>query len=432
MTHHRVSIAPARRLAGVLQPVIPEIGELVHRTPGTLSLAQGMVSWGPPLGVMEALQTALAPQPSGSAGAPSFTDPSRDTYGPVRGDPVLLAALASSLEQHHGIDLDGADLWVTAGSNMAFNAIAQVLCAGPPAEPSEVILPLPYYFNHVMAVQLAGGRPVAVDAGLVPDPQRLAAAITPRTRAIVTVSPNNPSGVVMPRSVLEAINGLCASHGLVHISDEAYGQFVYGAEPHWSPGSLPGAAAHTVTLQSLSKAYGMAGWRVGFMAAPSGLGAALAKVQDTVLICPPRLMQRAAVAALAAGPAWCRPRIAELAGRRRQLLKAVADAQSEGLHVRLLAEPSGAFYGLLALEPTPAAGGLTSDVLMRRLVLEHRVAAVSGESFGLAAADPAAGGQGPTLRLSYGLLNADDLQEALRRLFGGIRALLAAPHPNGP
>jgi aspartate/methionine/tyrosine aminotransferase len=418
---------PASRLDAVLRPVIPELGALVRATPGTLSLAQGMVGWGPPPGVMAALAEACV----GEADQAGSRLACRDGYGPVQGDPELLAALATSLRQEHGIDLDGAGLWVTAGSNMAFNAIAQVLCAGPPAEPSELILPLPYYFNHVMAVQLAGGCPVPVDAGLVPDPQRLAAAITPRTRAIVTVSPNNPSGVVMPRPVLEAINRLCARHGLLHISDEAYGQFVYGAEPHWSPGSLAGAAGHTVTLQSLSKAYGMAGWRVGFMAAPAVLTAALAKVQDTVLICPPRLMQRAAVAALAAGPTWCRPRIASLAGRRAQLRAAVAAARAQCIPLRLLAEPDGAFYGLLALEPG-CAGALTGELLMRRLVLKHRVAAVCGESFGYPGLGAAEGGPGPVLRISYGLLDAEALGEALRRLVEGIGTLLAAPHPTVP
>ncbi len=410
---------PAQRLARVLRPVIPELAALSRQTPGTLSLAQGMVGWGPPAEVAEAMAAAQRAQPSQSAHA------QLDHYGPVAGDPALLEAWAAALTAE-GMDLEEADLWVTAGSNMAFNAMAQVLCEGPPAEPSELILPLPYYFNHVMAIQLAGGVPVPVDAGVVPDPQRLAAAITPRTRAIVTVSPNNPSGVVMPRPVLEAINRLCASHGLLHISDEAYGQFVYGREPHWSPAALPGAAAHTVTLQSLSKAYGMAGWRVGCMAAPAAFTAALAKVQDTVLISPPRLIQRAALAALAAGPAWCRPRIAALAARRDQLLAAVAVAQAQGLPVRLLAEPDGAFYGLLALDPSAAAlAGLTGDALMRRLVLEHRVAAVCGESFGYPAAEP-------VLRLSYGLLGPVELEEALRRLFEGIRALLVAPRPNGP
>jgi aspartate/methionine/tyrosine aminotransferase len=336
----------------------------------------------------------------------------------VAGDPELLEALAATLSAD-GLDLAGADLWVTAGSNMAFNAIAQVLCEGPPAEPSEVILPLPYYFNHVMAIQLAGGRPVPVDAGLVPDPERLAAAITPRSRAIVTVSPNNPSGVVIPGPVLAAINRLCASRGLLHISDEAYGQFVYGGEPHVSPASLPGAAAHTVTLQSLSKAYGMAGWRVGFMAAPAAFTAALAKVQDTVLICPPRLLQPAAAAALAAGPAWCAPRIASLAPRRALLHDALAAAVDDGLAVALAAEPDGAFYGLLACRTS-----LDEQVLVERLILEHGVAVLPGGAFGLAAGGGAGPGRGQVLlRLSYGMLDGPDLERALQRLFGGLGAL---------
>jgi aspartate/methionine/tyrosine aminotransferase len=395
----------AARLDAVLSPVIPELAALVARTPGTLSLAQGMVGWAPPSAVFEAVSEAVNQavlQPA-SAGA------CLDRYGGVAGDPELLETMASSLTGHHGIELQASTVMVTAGSNMAFHAIAQVICDGG----AEVILPLPYYFNHVMAIQLAGGRPVPVAAGLIPDPDRLAAAITPRTRAIVTVSPNNPSGVVMPRSVLEAINALCARHGLFHIADEAYALFVHGAERHWSPGSLPGSGSHTVTLQTLSKAYGMAGWRLGCLVAPRPLAEALAKVQDTVLICPPRLMQRAAVAALRAGPAWCAPRIRALGERRRQLLDAVAAARQGGLPVRMLGEPDGAFYGLLAVDVEPAGGGLA---LMRRLVLEHRVATIAGACFGLDA--PAA------LRLSYGLLSASELEEALRRLFAGLRALL--------
>ena len=402
---------PAARLDQVLRPVIPELAALVRQTPGTLSLAQGMVGWAPPATVREQLAAALL-EPG----------PALDHYGAVAGDTELLAAVAAAMAAE-GLDLEGADLWVTAGSNMAFQAIAQVICEGPPQAASEVILPLPYYFNHVMAVQLAGGVPVPVEAGLIPDPQRLAAAITPRTRAIVTISPNNPSGVVMPRAVLAAINQLCARHGLLHISDEAYGAFVHGDEPHWSPAAQAGAAAHTVTLQSLSKAYGMAGWRVGFMAVPASLSDALAKVQDTALICPPRLVQRAALAALAAGASWCQPRIAALGERRRQLLEAVAAARAAGLPLRLLAEPDGAFYGLLALE-AGTGQGLSGRQLMQRLVQEHRVAAVCGESFGL-------GGPvwGPVLRLSYGLLGPGELAEALQRLFGGVRALLADAPP---
>lgn len=124
----------------------------------------------------------------------------------------LLEAVRREPTAVRGLDLEGS---------------AQVLCN--PAD--EVLQPLPFYFNHAMAIRLAGGVPVPVAAGLVPDPDRLAAAITSRTRAIVTISPNNPSGLVTPPAVLAEINGLCARHGLLHVSDEAYADFVHGPVP---------------------------------------------------------------------------------------------------------------------------------------------------------------------------------------------------------
>jgi aspartate/methionine/tyrosine aminotransferase len=337
----------------------------------------------------------------------------------MAGDPALLEAIRTDLtapSRAGGVlDLEGAELLVTAGSNMAFNAIAQVIT--DPGD--ELILPLPFYFNHVMAVQLAGGVAVPVDAGLIPDPARLAAAITPRTRAIVTVSPNNPSGVVVPQRVLAAISQLCAQRGLFHIHDEAYEQFVHGLTPHWSPGSQAGAAGHTISLFSLSKAYGMAGWRVGYAVVPAQLMAGLAQVQDTVLIAPPQITQAAAVAALRAGPAWCSAPIAELAALQQQLIAAVDQARAAGLPVRLLAVPDGAFYGLLGLEPEASAllqrAGIDARALMGRLALDHGVAAVSGDAFGLA---------GHSLRLSTGMCDGPMLAMALERLFAGLRALL--------
>jgi aspartate/methionine/tyrosine aminotransferase len=382
-------------MAAVADPVIAQVGALMRQCPQALSLAQGMVAWAPPPGVGRAVALALAQ-----------TDRRLDRYGPVQGEAEVLEAVRRELSEGRGLDLEGSELLVTAGSNMAFNAIAQVLC--DPGD--EVLLPLPFYFNHAMAIRLAGGVPVPVAAGLVPDPDRLAAAITPRSRAIVTISPNNPSGLVTPSEVLAAINGLCHRHGLVHVSDEAYADFVHGPVPHAGPGRLPGSGGHTVSLFSLSKAYGMAGWRVGYAAVPRQLMGALAKVQDTVLICPPQVSQRAALAALEAGPAWSRPHVQALGQRRRQLLAAVAAARDGGLAVELLGPPDGAFYGLLRF---PCA--LDGESLMRHLVLGHGVAALPGDSFGL----PPANGLG-LLRLSYGMLEAPDLEEALRRLFQAL------------
>ena len=383
----------ARRLAAVQSPVIPVMGELIRNTPGTLSLGQGMVSWGPPPEALSVIQHAL------------LDDPGLNLYGPVAGEPELLAVLAQWLVQHHGLDLSDSALLVTAGSNMAFNAIAQVLC--DPGD--EVILPVPYYFNHEMAIRLAGGQPVPVQAGLIPDPQQLAAAITPRTRAIATVSPNNPSGTVLPADVLAEINRLCAKRGLLHICDEAYALFGHGDTPVWSPGSQTGSGAHTVSLGSLSKSHGMAGWRLGWAVVPQALMASLAKVQDTILICAPKLIQRAAIAALQVNTEWLTARIAGLAARRREVLQAL---DHTGAPWQILGPADGAFYLLLQLDSP-----LDSDVAMERLIREHRVALVSGRSFGL---------EGCCLRLSYGMLEGDALAEACRRLNDGLEALSAS------
>ena len=311
----------------VIQPVIARVTTLLRLNPAALSLAQGVAAWGPPREVYA--------RPASAAGSGASTP--LDRYGAGLGDPSLREAVWKELEEVRQLDLEGTTVVVTAGSNMAFHAIARVIC--DPLD--EVILPLPWYFNHAMAIQLAGGVAVGVNAGLIPDPELLGAAITPRSRAIVTVSPNNPSGLVLPAAVLDAINRLCARHGLFHISDEAYAEFVHGDVPHWSPGRAPGSGGHTVSLYSLSKAYGMAGWRIGYAAVPTQLVESLIKVQDTNLICPPRLPQRAALAALEAGPAWCRPRIEELAQRRTQLLDAVEGARTGGLNGDCWRFPTG-------------------------------------------------------------------------------------------
>jgi aspartate/methionine/tyrosine aminotransferase len=397
--------APAARLAGVWDPVIPRLGDLMHRRPDCLSLAQGMVDWGPPPAVHQAVREALE-QPGAVL----------DRYGSTWGDPALLEVVERKLICANGLDLDGAAVMVTTGSNMAFAVLMQTICdAG-----SEVILPLPAYFNHVMAVQLAGGVAVPVAAGPLPDPAILRTAITSRTRAIVTVSPNNPSGVVIPAEVLDAINVLCAQQGLLHISDEAYELFVHGPVPHVSPGRCVGASAHTVSLYSLSKAYGMAGWRVGYAVVPETLRPALTKVLDTVQICPTALSQRAAAAAVATDPSWGLERLESLRPRRAQLLRMVECWRNQGLPVRLWTEPDGAFYGLLVAEgPLDSSGRpLDSDGLMEWFVLEQGVAVVSGRAFGWELLGTCG------FRVSYGLLGGSALAEALQRLGAGLKRLL--------
>jgi len=293
---------------------------------------------------------------------------------------------------------------VTAGGNMAFLSIVQAITSAG----DEIILPAPFYFNHEMAVRIADCVPVIVptDTKYQVDPDRLARAITSRTRAIVTVSPNNPTGAVYPAETLRAVNELCAMHGLLHISDEAYEYFTWDGAAHVSPGALPGAGAHTISLYSLSKAYGFAGWRVGYMVIPEAWNDAVYKVQDTVLICPPLVSQAAALACVQVGRAWTARFLEPLASVRHEVL----DQFGSIADICDVPTPGGAFYCLPRVRTRLAA-----MAVMERLVREHQVAAIAGETFGLT--------EGCYLRVSYGALAAETVREGMRRLVTGLRAL---------
>ncbi len=382
-----------RRIGAVQAPVVPIVADLVRAHPGTISLAQGVVGYGPPAAALAAL--------AGWGEAPAD-----HLYGPVAGEPELRAAFASKLARENGIDCDASDyrVVVTAGANMGF--LAALLAVTDPGD--EVILPVPYYFNHEMAIRMVDcvPVPVATTTGFQLDPGTVAAALTPRTRAVVTVSPNNPSGAIYLREALAAVNTLCREAGIWHVSDEAYEYFAFGPTPVTAVAALPGAQAHTIALYSLSKGYGFAGWRIGFMVLPGHLHEAVLKVQDTNLICATRVAQRAAVAVLGTDPDWRAARLATIAAVRGPVLAALG-ALAPAL--RPVAN-DGAFYVL---------GRVATDLpdleLVRRLVVDFGVATLPGSAFGLT--------QGCHLRISYGALQPDTAAEGLGRLARGIAAL---------
>ena len=381
------------RMDAVQAPIIPIVGELLRTNPGTISLGQGMVSWGPPPAAIDAAREAARLMAS-------------QRYGPVEGSPELVAALGRKLREENGLDLDGSRVLVAAGSNMAFLSVVQAITSTG----DEIVLPSPFYFNHDMAVRIAGCVPVIVptDAEYQIDPEALARAITPRTRAIVTVSPNNPAGAVYPAEALRAVNELCAARGLLHISDEAYEYFTWDDSRHFSPASLPGAGAHTISLYSLSKSYGFAGWRIGYMVIPEALNEAVYKVQDTVLICPTVVAQAAALACVQEGRAWTARFLDPLRAVRREVL----DLFTSIADICDVPTPGGAFYCLPRVR-TP----LTAMTVMERLVREHKVAAIAGETFGL---------RGCYLRVSYGALEGEAVREGMLRLVTGLRKVCEA------
>jgi aspartate/methionine/tyrosine aminotransferase len=383
------------RMREVQSPIIPIVGALVRRHPGTISLGQGMVWYGPPGEVSAALH--------------GFgSDPDHHRYQAVEGIPALIASLETKLDRENRIATGAeAQIVVTAGGNMAF--INAVLAVADPGD--EIILPAPFYFNHEMAIAMIGCRAIIVptDADYQLSPEAIIKALTPRTRAVVTVSPNNPTGAVYREADLRAVNDLCRERGIFHISDEAYEYFTYDGARHFSPGSIRDAAAHTISLFSLSKSYGMASWRIGYMVIPARLTEAVRKIQDTILICPPVISQHAAIGALAAGPGYPRQHLAALSATRALIREKLNQLRE----ICRVPTAGGAFYYYLDLETALDPLGL-----VERLIREYGVAAIPGTAFGDAA--------GCHLRISYGALRPETVQEGVGRLVAGLGAILRA------
>ena len=393
MTDRDPERSDTRRIQAIRPPIVAVIERLIASTPGTISLGQGMVRFGPPAAAREALTRAS-------------DSPDLYRYGPVEGLPPLIDGLIDKLEQDNGITVHPASrIVVTAGSNMGF--VNAVLAIADPGD--EIVLPVPFYFNHETAVVMAGCRPVPVrtDEHYQLDLGAIEGAITPRTRAVVTVSPNNPAGVVYPEAALRAVNALCRTRGLFHISDEPYEYFLFDGATHFSPGRLPDAGAHTISLFSFSKAFGFAGWRVGYMVIPEALASAVDKVQDTILVCPPAACQQAAIGALSVGAGYCREHLPELIDARRIIRETLAEISD----LCTLPDADGAMY-YLARVHTP----IGSLDLATRLIREHRVAVMPGSAFGLA--------DGCFLRISYGGVNVAEAAEGASRLARGLRALV--------
>lgn len=384
------------RLAAVDTPVMPAIAALVRDNPGTISLGQGVVNYGPPPEALAALPGLMG-------------DVALNKYQAIIGHPALIHALTQKLADENNIQC-GSDsaVMVTAGSNMAFlNCLLAVGDLG-----DEFILPSPYYFNQEMAIRMVGCVPVPVpvneDWSL--NVEALAAAVTPRTRAIVTVSPNNPTGAVYSKESLSAVNALCAAKNIYHFSDEAYEYFTYDGAEHFSPASLPGAQRHTISFYSMSKNYGMASWRIGYVVFPADLLDAMNKVQDTNLICAPVASQMLALEVLKYGRAWVQPKIDALAVVRKNVyerLKGLGDLVQ-------FPETQGAFYVFLKLP------GLAAEVdqlaFNRTMAQRHQVVSVPGFTFGLRDTERA-----NYQRLSYGALDAASVAQGVERYVAAVK-----------
>lgn len=287
----------SRRIRAVAAPPIPAARAWAARYDGragpALDLTQAVPGYPPPPALLAKLAEA-----AGSAACAG--------YGPIDGDAALRAALAEDMAGFYGAPIQAADVAITAGCNLAFAMAMAVLGA----EGEGVLLPTPWYFNHEMALTMQGVRavplPTLPEDGFVPDPARAAAIMdaTP-VKAVVLVSPNNPTGAVYPPAVIHAFADLCRARGAMLVLDETYRDFLTPGQspPHGLFGD-PAWGDVLVHLYSFSKAYCIPGHRLGAIAAGQAFRAELAKALDTYQICPPRPAQTALTWAIPALRDW--------------------------------------------------------------------------------------------------------------------------------
>jgi aspartate aminotransferase len=326
-------------------------------------------------------------------------------YTPPGGTAELRAAAASFLRAS-GVPATPEQTVISCGAkHCLFNGMAATLHPG-----EEVLLPVPYWVTYPEQARLAEAIPVPVAPaeGLKVTPDDLERHRTERTRMVVLNSPNNPSGAVYSRAEMEAIAEWCLSRDVLILSDEIYDRLVYdGVEPT-SPASLgPDVAARTITVNGVSKAYAMTGWRIGFMHGPKEVVTAVIKFQGQTTGNPAAVSQAAALAAVEGAPEVVEEMRGAYERRRNLVMEALRDLPGLDLET-----PQGALYVFPRV--TKAVRALGGSVALAGKLVEDGVGVVPGAGFG---ADE-------HLRLSFAV-KEDRLGEGLRRFRGGLEPLLA-------
>ncbi|WP_299653229.1 aminotransferase [uncultured Jannaschia sp.] len=321
-----------------------------------------------------------------------LADPSVHLYGAVLGLPALRARVAADWSAGYGGTVRPDQVAITSGCNQAFTAVLATLARSG----DNVVLPVPWYFNHKMWLDMGGidARLLETGPDLLPDPERAAALIDDRTRAIVLVTPNNPGGVEYPAATLAAFRDLARARGLALIVDETYRDFDARAGAPHDLFADPDWDDTLIQLYSFSKAYRLTGHRVGAVCAAPARLAEVEKWLDTVAICPNGLGQRAALWGMEHLGDW-------LAGERAEIL-----ARRAAMEAGFAALPDwrlmgcGAYFAYVA-HPFAAE----SDIVARRLVESSALLTLPGTMFGPRREAGGTGRAEATLRIAFA--NAD-------------------------
>ena len=357
-----------------------------------INVSQAAPVESPPLGLRQALAEA------------ALGNPDAHLYGPVLGLAELRAEIATQFSAAYGGTIHADQVAITQGCNQAFTAVMATLAGAG----DEVILPTPWYFNHKMWLDMTGVRAVPLDTGatLIPDARAAEALITPRTRAMVLVTPNNPGGVEYPAGTVTAFRDLARAHGLALIIDETYRDFdsrhsvELGGRPH-DLFTDPDWPDTVIQLYSFSKAYRLTGHRVGSIVAGADRLAEVEKFLDTVAICPSQLGQIGALWGMRNLSQWVACERDEILARRR----AMTDGFKALKGWKLLG--CGAYFAYVE-HPFDIA----SDALCKRLVTDASLLMLPGTMF--RPEGSAAGRQ--QIRIAFANVDAAGIAEMFRRL----------------
>lgn len=363
----------------------------------------------------KALKAAGRPVISFGAGEPDFAtpsyivdaavtaakDPKNHRYSPAAGLPELREAIATQTLRDSGYAIEAAQVLVTNGGKQAvYQAFATLLDPG-----DEVLVPTPFWTTYPEAIRLAGGVPVEVfagaDQGYLVTVEQLEAALTPKTKVLLFVSPSNPTGAVYSPEQTREIGRWAASKGLWVVSDEIYQHLTYDGVPFTSIATVAELGDKVVLVNGVAKTYAMTGWRVGWMIGPLDVIKAATNLQSHATSNVSNVSQRAARAAVS-GPLDAVREMGLAFDRRRQAIVAGLN-QIPGLECPT---PHGAFYVYADVRRVLERMKVSTSAELANLILEKtEVAVVPGEAFGPSG----------YLRLSYAL-GDDDLAEGVRRL----------------
>jgi aspartate/methionine/tyrosine aminotransferase len=379
------------KLTGVHPPPIGEVAAWRALSPPGLpiiDLCQAVPNYPPSADLVAHLQGVLA-------------DPLTSRYSPDEGLADVREAICSRYQRRYAGQLTPEQFCLTIGASQAFWLAILATCQAG----DEVIVQLPCYFDHPMALAVLGitvvYTPYDGNSPGLPDPAAIAALITPRTRAILLVTPSNPTGTVTPPAVIDALYDLAVEHQLALIIDETYSDFLSAEEPPHRLFSRPGWDEHFIQIMSFGKTYALTGYRAGLLAGSRQLIREVLKIQDTMVVCQPRITQQAIKYGVMHLDSWVAANCAMMQHRHNAFRQAF---MVDGNPFTLVA--SGSFFAWVR-HPFPE---LDSRAVARLLAQQAGILTLPGAVFGP--------GLERYLRFALGNLTEEQIPETIARLQG--------------